>query len=162
MFKRTLAIALLGSQLVSSVVAAEDDRSAVLENIKPVGSVTVAGQAPAVATPPVQAPAAAPEAPAAVVEAAPAAVEAAPAVAASADGNAVYMKACFACHGTGAAGAPKYGDKAAWAPRVATGMDALMHSALNGKNAMPPKGGQMQLTEAEIAAAVHHMLDAVK
>ena len=71
------------------------------------------------------------------------------------------MTACFACHGTGAAGAPKLGDKAAWAPRVATGRDALLASAINGKGAMPPKGGQMHLSDAEIAASIDYMLDAL-
>ena len=61
--------------------------------------------------------------------------------AAKADGKAVYEKTCAVCHATGLAGAPKFGDKAAWAPRIATGIDALHNSALHGKNAMPPKGG---------------------
>jgi cytochrome c5 len=165
MFKRTLAIALLGSQFIAPLSLAEEDRSAVLDNIKPVGSVRVVGQsvpvvveaAPAEAAPAEAAPVA--EAAPAVEAAAPVVAEAAPA---AVDGNAVYMKACFACHGTGAAGAPKLGDKAAWAPRIATGMDALLHSALNGKGAMPPKGGQMQLTEAEIRAGIEHMVSAAQ
>jgi cytochrome c5 len=159
MFKRTLAIALLGSQFIAPLSLAEEDRSAVLDNIKPVGSVRVVGQSAPVVVEAAPAEAAPAEA-APVAEAAPAVdAEAAPA---AVDGNAVYMKACFACHGTGAAGAPKLGDKAAWAPRIATGMDALLHSALNGKGAMPPKGGQMQLTEAEIRAGIEHMVSAAQ
>ena len=163
MFKRTMAIALLGSQLISPVTLAEEDRSAVLENIKPVGSVRIVGQA-APAPAPVEAPAAEAAAvePAPVAEAAPVVAEAAPAAVAAVDGNAVYMKACFACHGTGAAGAPKLGDKAAWGPRIATGMDALMTSAMNGKGAMPPKGGQMQLTADEIRASIEYMVGSVQ
>ena len=75
----------------------------------------------------------------------------------AADGKAVYEATCAACHGTGAAGAPKLGDKAAWAPRIATGA-ALKSSALNGKGVMPAKGGNTALSEAEVAAAVDYMV----
>jgi len=166
MFKRTLAVALLGSQLVAPVFAADEDRSAVLANIKPVGSVNIVGQtapapAPVAEAAPV-APAVEEAAPAAPVveEAAPVVADAAPA--AAADGKAVYDSACFACHATGAAGAPKLGDKALWGPRIATGMDALMQSALNGKNAMPPKGGRMDLSDDQIKAAIQYMVDAAQ
>ena len=168
MFKRTLLISLMGSTLaLSGMASAEDDRSAVLERIKPIGTVTVAGQAPATPVPadaePAEAAAPAMEAAPAVEAAAESVAEAAaPAAAAAVDGQAIYMTACFACHGTGAAGAPKLGDQAAWGPRVATGRDALMASAMNGKGAMPPKGGQMHLGEAEISAAIDYMLDSVK
>lgn len=162
MFKRKLLLSLIGATLsFSGLTVAEEDRSAVLERIKPIGSVTVAGQKPAT---PVPAEAPAPVEAAAPVETAPAPV-AAPAAAApvaSVDGQAIYTTTCFACHGTGAAGAPKLGDKVAWGPRVATGKAALLTSALNGKGAMPPKGGQMHLSEAEISAAIDYMLDAVK
>ncbi|MGD8312746.1 MAG: c-type cytochrome, partial [Gammaproteobacteria bacterium] len=60
--------------------------------------------------------------------------------AALADGQQVYQASCQACHATGAAGAPKLGDKEAWAPRIAQGMDTLLANAISGKNAMPPKG----------------------
>lgn len=79
-----------------------------------------------------------------------------------ADGKAVYDKTCSVCHATGLAGAPKFGDKAAWAPRIATGADALHNSALHGKNAMPPKGGNLALTDAEVIAAVDYMASAAK
>ena len=78
--------------------------------------------------------------------------------AAIADGAATYQKACVACHMTGAAGAPKLEDKAAWAPRIAQGKDVLSASVLNGKGAMPPKAGQMQLSDDEIKAAVDYMV----
>ncbi len=73
-------------------------------------------------------------------------------------GKAVYDTACMACHMTGAAGAPKYGDKAAWAPRLKAGMDALYGSSLKGKGAMPPKGGNASLPDAEVKAAVDYMV----
>ncbi|HQO29833.1 MAG TPA: c-type cytochrome, partial [Accumulibacter sp.] len=69
---------------------------------------------------------------------------------------------CNACHGTGAAGAPKAGDKAAWAPRIAAGMPALLESATKGKNAMPPKGGAADLSDAELKAAVEHLVGLAK
>ena len=75
-----------------------------------------------------------------------------------AKGKAVYGAACFVCHDTGAAGAPKRGDKAVWAPRLEQGMEALTNSALKGKNAMPPKGGRMDLPDADIAAAVAYLV----
>ena len=60
------------------------------------------------------------------------------------------------CHGTGAAGAPKFGDAAAWGPRIATGFDALLNSALKGKNAMPPQGGG-ETSDLEVARGVVYM-----
>jgi len=84
---------------------------------------------------------------------------AAPAVAAGArKGEDIYAAVCGACHENGAAGAPKAGDKAAWAPRIATGSAALIKSAINGKNAMPPKGGNPDLSDAEVKAAVEHLV----
>lgn len=74
------------------------------------------------------------------------------------DGATVYNAVCMACHASGAAGAPKAGDKAAWAPRIATGSAALIKSVTNGKNAMPPKGGAADLTDAEIKAAVEYLV----
>lgn len=78
--------------------------------------------------------------------------------AAMADGAATYQQACVACHMTGAAGAPKLEDKAAWAPRIAQGTDVLYTSVLKGKGAMPPKGGQAQLSDEDIKAAVDYMV----
>ncbi len=89
-----------------------------------------------------------------------AALAAAPAFAA--DGKAVYEKTCFACHATGVANAPKFGDKAAWAPRAATGKDALVKSVLGGKGAMPPKGGAGDLSEDDVKAAVDYLLGAAR
>ena len=69
---------------------------------------------------------------------------------------------CNACHATGVAGAPKYGDKVAWAARSKAGVDALVASAIKGKGAMPPKGGLATATDADIRAAVEYMLAAAK
>jgi cytochrome c5 len=71
-------------------------------------------------------------------------------------GEQMYQQVCSACHATGAAGSPKFGDTAAWAPRIKTGFDALWHSALKGKNAMPPQGGG-EHSDFEIARAVVYM-----
>lgn len=73
-----------------------------------------------------------------------------------------YRTACMACHASGAAGAPKLGDKAAWKARIAQGMDTLVKHAVNGKGAMPPKGGRMDLTDAQIKSTVAYMVDESK
>jgi cytochrome c5 len=115
-----------------------------------------------------QAAASAPAAPTAA--ATPAAAAAAPAAAAVQQtaaapaanaGEALYKQTCIACHGAGVAGAPKFGDKAAWAPRVKQGLDALVASAVKGKGAMPPKGGS-SASDADLRAAVQYMVNAAK
>jgi cytochrome c5 len=73
-------------------------------------------------------------------------------------GEQVYNGPCQVCHVAGVAGAPKFGDKAAWAPRIATGIDALVNTVKTGKNAMPPKGTCMDCSDAEIKAAVEYMV----
>lgn len=75
----------------------------------------------------------------------------------AADAETIYNTKCMACHATGAAGAPKIGDKEAWAPRIATGIDALVASATNGKNAMPPKGACMDCTADDLKAVIEYM-----
>ena len=82
--------------------------------------------------------------------------------AAAPNGKAVYDANCQACHAAGVAGAPKLGDKAAWAPRLATGTAALQSSVLKGKNAMPPKGGNLSLADADINAAVDYLVSQAK
>jgi cytochrome c5 len=82
--------------------------------------------------------------------------------AAAPDGKKVFDSVCTACHTAGVAGAPKLGDKAAWAPRIKTGVDTLVQSALKGKNAMPPKGGNPSLSDADIRAAVEFMVSQSK
>jgi len=85
--------------------------------------------------------------------------KAAPAAAAGPkDGATVFNSVCGACHNTGVAGAPKAGDKAAWAPRIAQGNATLYKTAIAGKGAMPPKGGAVDLSDDEIKGAVDHLL----
>jgi len=76
-------------------------------------------------------------------------------------GEALYKQACFACHGTGVLNSPKFGDKAAWAPRIQQGVPALVASAIKGKGAMPAKGGS-SASDADIKAAVEFMVNAAK
>ncbi len=78
------------------------------------------------------------------------------------EGKAVYDKSCFACHKTGVAGSPIVGDKDVWAPRIATGKEALYAVALTGKGAMPPKGGNMALGDDKVKAAVDYMVEQSK
>ncbi|MEN8169405.1 MAG: c-type cytochrome [Pseudomonadota bacterium] len=77
----------------------------------------------------------------------------------SRSGEEVYTAKCAMCHATGAAGAPKLGDAGAWGPRIATGMDALMNSAINGKAAMPARGLCAACSDDELKAAVEHMVN---
>jgi cytochrome c5 len=74
---------------------------------------------------------------------------------------ALFEQVCSACHATGVAGAPKLGDKAAWAPRIGQGIDGLTASAIKGKGAMPPKGGS-SASDADIKAVVTYMVSAAK
>ena len=78
------------------------------------------------------------------------------------DGATVFNSVCKACHEAGIAGAPKTGDKAAWAPRIATGNAALLKSASNGKNAMPARGGAADLSDGELKAAVDYLVGKAK
>ena len=88
--------------------------------------------------------------------------EAKPDVGAVVDGKKVYEGLCQACHGTGAAGAPKAGDKGAWGSRIAQGKDTLFKHAIGGytgkTGTMPAKGGNPALSDAEVGAAVEHMV----
>ncbi|MBH1976456.1 MAG: cytochrome c5 family protein [Rhodocyclales bacterium] len=83
-------------------------------------------------------------------------IAAAGAVGAERSGEQLYQAACVACHATGAAGAPKLEDNAAWAPRLKQGLEGLLKSAINGKNAMPPRAGS-DATDAELAKAIVYM-----
>lgn len=120
---------------------------AVAGRIKPVGSTPDIEKGPSPLVP----------APAPVVVAA-AGSNATPA----ASGKAVYDSTCQACHTPGVAGAPKLGDKAAWAPRLGAGVAVLQASALKGKNAMPAKGGNPSLTDADVKAAVDYLVSQAK
>ena len=109
---------------------------------------------------PVVAAAAMPAAPV-VVAAVAAAAPVTPVKAAAGVGEALYKQACVACHAVSVAGSPKFGDKAAWAPRIQTGLDMLTASVIKGKGAMPPKGGSAA-SDADIRAAVEYMVSAAK
>lgn len=124
---------------------------AIAKRLKPVGEVVVDPNAP---KPEASAPVALAAAPA-------------PALAAAKDGDGakgktVYEATCVVCHGAGVAGAPKAGDKAAWAPRIKSGMEALYTSSIKGKNAMPPKGGNLTLADADVKAAVDYLVNQAK
>jgi len=77
---------------------------------------------------------------------------------AMAGGQEIYTKTCAMCHATGLAGSPKVGDKAAWAPRIAQGIDALVASATKGKGAMPPKGTCNSCSTSELKSAIEYMI----
>ena len=122
---------------------------AVAKRLRPVGDVVIDPNQPAPAT----------VATAAPVPGAKSAPAGAPA---AGKGKSVYDTTCNVCHGAGVAGAPKTGDKSQWAPRVKAGMSALYASSLKGKNAMPPKGGNLALSDADVNAAVDYMVGLVK
>ncbi len=109
----------------------------IAERIKPVGELAVAG-ATAVAN--------------AVIPTATAAGD---------KGQQVYNQVCGTCHNTGVANAPKLGDKAAWAPRIAQGKDKMYANGIKGKNAMPPKGG-FPGSDADFKAAVDYIVNKSK
>ncbi len=144
-------IATSGKTAPADSAAAEE---AVAKRLKPAGEVFVDPNAP----PPAPAE---PVAVAAAPGAAPAPAAAAPAGGAG-KGKGIYDTSCAACHTAGVAGAPKTGDKAAWGARLKAGNSALVASAIKGKGAMPPKGGNMSLSDDDIKAAVEYMVSASK
>jgi cytochrome c5 len=125
------------------------------EPAAPAATTTTAAAPPAATTPSSAAP-----------TPAPAAGAPAPATAAKADGKKIYDTTCVACHGTGIAGAPKFGDKSAWAARIAEGNNTLYTHAIQGfqgkGGVMPPKGGNTTLPDADVKAAVDYMVSAAK
>ncbi|MDN5835773.1 MAG: c-type cytochrome [Nitrosospira sp.] len=125
---------------------------AVAKRLKPVGRLVLAGDSP--------------QADEKMAGTSQAAATAPPAPVAAADGadkiKSIYTTSCAACHTTGAAGAPKLGDKSTWAPRIKSGTDTLYNSALKGKNAMPPKGGNASLSDADVKAVVDYMVAEAK
>ena len=132
-----IVLVILATNLTSEVSEYKPEE-VVIENIKPVGEVYIAGESE-------------PEPVAAVADASDAA--------GPKTGEQVYNSNCLACHGTGAAGAPKTGDAAAWAPRIAAGMDSMLANATSGLNAMPPKGLCMTCSDEELQGAIQYMLD---
>ena len=144
-----ILVIVLMSQFAANIRSVDMDspamaHDAVAKRLKPVGDVAFADSGSAAAAPEAQA------------GAAPAAT------AGKADGKKIYEATCVVCHGTGVAGAPKAGDKAAWAPRLKTGIDTLYASALKGKGAMPAKGGNAALADAEVKAAVDYLAGLAK
>jgi len=131
----TISVFVLAQIIGGSANTQALEPAAVSERTKPIGEVKVASAEDAAAT-----------------------TEAA----AEKSGKEIYDTACMACHNTGAAGAPKVGDNAAWAPRIAKGTDVLLNSALNGFNAMPPRGGNPSLSDEEIKKTVDYMLSTVQ
>ncbi|HPE61473.1 MAG TPA: c-type cytochrome [Thiolinea sp.] len=144
-------------------VAVEPQQAPEQQAVEPAPEQQATESAPAAAEPQqTTEPAPAPEQQAA--EPAPAAepaqqqVAAAPAI----DGEKVYRGLCFSCHDAGIANAPKLGDKAAWEPRLAAGMETVYAYSINGLNVMPPKGGNPALSDDEVKAAVDWMVDHLK
>jgi cytochrome c5 len=127
------------------VISDPANQAVVAERIAPVAKVAIAGQDNS-ALAPVQ--------------------EAAAAPAKELGGEEVFNMACMACHGAGVAGAPKMGDKAAWAPRIAKGLDTLHKHAIEGFQGdagfMPPKGGRADLADKSIINAVDFMVEKSK
>lgn len=78
-------------------------------------------------------------------------------------GKHVFQESCIACHGIGVAGAPELGDRSAWAPRIAKGMQTLVKHAIDGfqgeTGVMPAKGGYPDLSDEQVAAAVRYMVE---
>ncbi len=73
-------------------------------------------------------------------------------------GSVIYEKACVACHGTGAANAPEFGNKTAWEPRLAQGIGQLLQTTIAGKGAMPPRGTCADCSDDDLKAAIEYML----
>jgi cytochrome c551/c552 len=132
-FAVPIALIVLLSQLVTGVVPAgqSDDEKNVLMRIQPFGQVALAETGPAPG---------------------------------SRTGEQVYQSVCKTCHESGLAGAPKFGDKAAWVTPIALGYNVLIQHAINGLQrngkVMPPKGGNPDLTDTEVARAVAYMANA--
>lgn len=161
-----LAYFAVGTHSVGAGEAKANAPDAIAQRIAPVVTLAVAKEAAPAATPAAASSTspAAPKAAAPVVAVAiPAAAPPVKAAAAVASGEGVYKASCSACHATGVAGAPKAGDKAAWAPRIAKGLALLHEHALKGfNNVMPAKGGNPALSDAEVKSAVDYMVAQAK
>ncbi|MCD6680574.1 MAG: c-type cytochrome [Burkholderiaceae bacterium] len=155
---------------------------AIARRLQPIGRLEVEAAAGAQGSAPAATGGAAPAAAPAAATAAPAPAAAAPAPTAAAStpaaggaasqqaaggadlaaGEKIYKATCGVCHETGVAGAPKHGDKAAWKPRLEQGVAVLDKHAIEGIRAMPPRGGNAKLTDAEVRNAVAYMIAAVQ
>lgn len=145
-----------GAKFAEPAAPAADAKGAATDNNSASAPAAAAASAPTAVEAPAAATAAAPAPASDAAEAAKPVV-----VAAGGAGETLYKQACQVCHAAGIAGAPKFGDKTAWAPRLKTGMEALYHSAVAGKGAMPPRGGSTA-SEADIHAAVDFMAAAAQ
>ncbi|MGL5992714.1 MAG: c-type cytochrome [Aeromonas sobria] len=139
-----LTVGMTAASLSGAVLAsAEMSPEAIAERVKPIGQVYTAKDLEGIVGASATAVAATPSGPR--------------------DGEAVYNGACFACHATGAAGAPKRGDKAAWEPRIAQGIATLKKHAIEGftgkSGMMPPRGTCATCSDEEIENAIHYMID---
>lgn len=133
MLKQLLVIAAAISLSLTAQALTDEQKDAIVERIKPVGSLCLQGDATCGAAAPVSS-------------------------GGTRSGEEVYKASCNACHGTGAAGAPKFGDSGAWAPRVSQGQDTLYTHAITGFKGMPPKGTCMTCSDDELKAAVDYMV----
>lgn len=132
----TVALIILGKVMHENILGRDEmaqDRSAIVKTLKPIAQVNTGD---------------------AVIE-----VEEAPKLAfdGSTDGKMIYDAVCMACHTSGLAGAPKL-EAADWSERMAVGVDGLVTSAINGKGAMPPRGGRADLSDEQVKATVEFML----
>jgi cytochrome c5 len=118
--------------IVFSVSAAMDEQS-IAERLKPVGKVCVEGDDCGTAS--------------------------ASTASGPKDPADIYQASCMACHGSGVLGAPKFGDAAAWGERLAKGIDSMTANAINGINAMPPKGTCASCSDEDIKATIQYILD---
>jgi cytochrome c5 len=153
----------IGSRNIGAGEAKANSPEAVAQRIAPVTTLVLdASKAPPAEASPVSVPTKTAPAPAIVAAAIPAALPAGAAAAKPVGGKGVFDTACVACHVTGVAGAPKAGDKAAWGARMAKGNALLYDHALKGFNAMPAKGGNTTLADADVKAAVDYMVSLAK
>lgn len=128
-------VAVVAAMCLVSAAFASQEKETIEDRLKPVGEVCMAGDDCA------------------------AAVQVAAAGGGARSGADVYDTKCATCHATGAAGAPKLGDVAAWAPRLGKGMDVLYTSAISGFNGMPAKGLCFDCSDDELKASVDHMVE---
>jgi len=131
---RTVLAAVATLMLTTLAVAGSNSEDAIRERIQPAGSVCIQGEECAAASGAAAASASGPR-----------------------SGEDVYNASCAACHGVGVLGAPKKGAAADWAPRLEKGFDAVLANAINGINAMPPKGTCGTCSDEEISAAIEFM-----
>ncbi len=125
-----LAATVTFSSVSFAAKVSQEEYDAISDRIKPVGQVYLAGSAPVSVEPK-----------------------------GPRDGATVYNTFCTACHGTGVSGAPIKGDAGQWAPRIAQGLDTMTANAINGFNAMPPKGACMDCSDEEIVATINYMVE---